>query len=39
VLGNYSIDPNGDTTLTDYGLYVIKNGVPEYSKKIEAAVE
>ncbi len=39
VLGTYSIDPNGDTTLTDYGLYVIKDGVPTYSKKIEAAVE
>jgi branched-chain amino acid transport system substrate-binding protein len=34
VLGNYSIDANGDTTLTDYGLYVIKNGEPTYSKKI-----
>jgi branched-chain amino acid transport system substrate-binding protein len=39
VLGTYSIDANGDTTLTDYGLYVIKDGVPTYSKKIEAAVE
>ena len=39
MLGTYSIDENGDTTLTDYGLYVIKDGVPEYSKKIEAAVE
>jgi branched-chain amino acid transport system substrate-binding protein len=39
VLGTYSIDPNGDTTLTDYGLYVIKDGVPTYEKKIEAAVE
>jgi branched-chain amino acid transport system substrate-binding protein len=37
VLGTYSIDANGDTTLTDYGLYVIKNGQPTYSKKIEAA--
>jgi branched-chain amino acid transport system substrate-binding protein len=36
VLGTYSIDENGDTTLTDYGLYVIKNGIPTYSKKIEA---
>ncbi len=39
VLGTYSIDPSGDTTLTDYGLYVIENGQPTYSKKIEAAVE
>jgi branched-chain amino acid transport system substrate-binding protein len=38
ILGKYSIDANGDTTLTDYGLYVIKNGLPTYSKKIEAAV-
>lgn len=38
VLGTYSIDANGDTTLTDYGLYVIKDGLPTYSKKIEAAV-
>jgi branched-chain amino acid transport system substrate-binding protein len=37
VLGNYSIDANGDTSLTDYGLYTIKNGIPTYSKKIEAA--
>jgi branched-chain amino acid transport system substrate-binding protein len=34
VLGTYSIDKNGDTSLTDYGLYTIKNGLPEYSKKI-----
>jgi branched-chain amino acid transport system substrate-binding protein len=39
VLGTYSIDENGDTTLTDYGLYTIEKGVPTYSKKIEAAVE
>jgi branched-chain amino acid transport system substrate-binding protein len=37
VLGTYSIDANGDTSLTDYGLYVIKNGIPTYSKKIEAS--
>jgi branched-chain amino acid transport system substrate-binding protein len=37
VLGTYSIDANGDTSLTDYGLYVIKNGLPTYSKKIAAA--
>ncbi|HVE67200.1 MAG TPA: branched-chain amino acid ABC transporter substrate-binding protein [Solirubrobacteraceae bacterium] len=36
VLGTYSIDENGDTTLTDYGLYVIKDGQPTYSKKIVA---
>ena len=26
VLGTYSIDENGDTTLTDYGVYTIKDG-------------
>ena len=26
VLGTYDIDENGDTTLTDYGLYTIKDG-------------
>lgn len=39
VLGTYSIDKNGDTTLTDYGLYTIKDGLPTYSKKIAAAVQ
>jgi branched-chain amino acid transport system substrate-binding protein len=33
-IGTYSIDANGDTTLTDYGLYAIKNGLPTYEKKI-----
>ena len=37
VLGTYSIDENGDTTLTDYGLYAIKDGQPAYIKKIVAA--
>jgi branched-chain amino acid transport system substrate-binding protein len=36
VLGTYSIDSNGDTTLTDYGLYTIKAGLPTYDKKIVA---
>jgi branched-chain amino acid transport system substrate-binding protein len=36
VLGTYSIDENGDTTLTDYGLYTIKAGLPTYQKKIVA---
>ena len=34
VLGTYSIDSNGDTTLTDYGLYQVKGGQPVYVKKI-----
>jgi branched-chain amino acid transport system substrate-binding protein len=36
VLGTYSIDENGDTTLTDYGLYTIEEGLPTYQKKIVA---
>ncbi len=36
VLGTYSIDENGDTSLTDYGLYDIKDGLPNYVKKIVA---
>ncbi len=38
VLGTYDIDENGDTTLTDYGLYTIgKDGTPSFSKVIKAA--
>ncbi|HEV7885839.1 MAG TPA: branched-chain amino acid ABC transporter substrate-binding protein [Solirubrobacteraceae bacterium] len=37
VLGTYSIDKNGDTSLTDYGLYQVKDGLPSYVKKIAAA--
>jgi branched-chain amino acid transport system substrate-binding protein len=36
VLGTYDIDENGDTTLTDYGLYVIEDGLPVFNKVIEA---
>ena len=36
VLGKYDIDENGDTTLTDYGLYDIKNGQLEFVKAIKA---
>jgi branched-chain amino acid transport system substrate-binding protein len=37
VLGTYDIDENGDTTLTDYGLYTIgKDGTPSFSKVIKA---
>lgn len=36
VLGTYDIDKNGDTTLTDYGLYTIKGGLPEFQKVIKA---
>ena len=36
VLGTYDIDENGDTTLTDYGLYTIKDGTPSFEKVIKA---
>jgi branched-chain amino acid transport system substrate-binding protein len=35
VLGTYSIDKNGDTTLTDYGLYKLVNGQPTFDKVIK----
>ncbi len=35
-LGVYSIDENGDTTLTDYGLYTIQDGLPTFEKVIKA---
>ncbi len=38
-LGVYSIDENGDTTLTDYGLYTIKDGAPTFQKVIKAQAE
>jgi len=37
VLGTYSIDENGDTTLTDYGVYTIKAGELDFDKTVEAA--
>jgi branched-chain amino acid transport system substrate-binding protein len=36
VLGTYDIDENGDTTLTDYGLYVIKGGELTFDQVIKA---
>jgi len=36
VLGTYSIDENGDTTLTDYGVYSIKDGTLTFDKTIKA---
>ena len=35
-LGVYSIDENGDTTLTDYGLYLVEGGQPTFEKVIKA---
>jgi branched-chain amino acid transport system substrate-binding protein len=37
VLGTYSIDKNGDTSLTDYGLYKISGGKLTFDKVIKAA--
>ncbi len=38
VLGTYSIDENGDTSLTDYGLYEVgADGDPAYKSTIKAA--
>jgi branched-chain amino acid transport system substrate-binding protein len=37
VLGTYDIDENGDTTITDYGIYAIKGGELEFDKTIQAA--
>ena len=37
MLGTYSIDENGDTTLTDYGVYSIKDGELKFDQTIKAA--
>src|SRR4051795_1889579 len=37
VLGTYSIDENGDTSLTDYGVYSIKGGEVKFEKVIKAS--
>ena len=38
VLGTYSFDKNGDTTLTDYGLYNVgSDGNPTYTSTIKSA--
>jgi branched-chain amino acid transport system substrate-binding protein len=36
VLGTYSIDENGDTTLTDYGVYSIDGGELSFDQTIKA---
>jgi branched-chain amino acid transport system substrate-binding protein len=36
VLGTYSIDENGDTTLTDYGVYTIEGGELQFDETIKA---
>jgi branched-chain amino acid transport system substrate-binding protein len=37
VLGTYSIDENGDTTLTDYGAYTVEDGELVFDRTIKAA--
>ena len=39
MLGTYSIDENGDTTLTDYGVYSIKDGELVFDQTIKAAAQ
>ena len=36
VLGTYSIDENGDTSLTDYGVYKIDGGELTFDKTVKA---
>ena len=36
-LGTYDIDPDGDTTLTDYGAYIAEGGKLVFNKVIKAA--
>ena len=37
VLGTYDIDENGDTTLTDYGVYTVKDGELVFDETVKAA--
>jgi branched-chain amino acid transport system substrate-binding protein len=39
VLGTYSIDENGDTTLTDYGVYSVKDGALQFDQTIKAQTD
>jgi branched-chain amino acid transport system substrate-binding protein len=36
VFGKYSIDPNGDITLTPYGVYKIENGEMVFDHTVQA---
>ncbi len=36
VFGTYSIDPNGDITLTPYGAYRIEDGAMVFDHTVEA---
>ena len=37
VLGTYDIDENGDTTITDYGVYTIEDGELAFDETVRAA--
>ncbi len=37
VLGTYDIDENGDTTITDYGVYIVEGGELVFDRTIQAA--
>ena len=37
VLGTYDIDENGDTTITDYGVYSVKDGELVFDQTVKAA--
>ncbi len=37
VLGRYSIAPNGDTTLADYGIDRVVNGQPVFQRAVQAS--
>ena len=39
ILGTYSIDENGDTTLTDYGAYKIAGGELVFDQTVTADEE
>ena len=36
VLGKYSIDENGDTTLTDYGVYRVEDGQLVFDETVKS---
>jgi branched-chain amino acid transport system substrate-binding protein len=35
VLGTYSIDKDGDTTLNDFGRYLVKDGALKFNKTVK----
>jgi hypothetical protein len=39
VLGTYTIDRNGDTTVTDYGRFDIEDGKPRFRRRIETSLK